>query len=907
MHRRVSSKLLALFVVTSFLRGVLAAPGDPTLVAVPTLGGEPPRPIAIADGDATVATQTGALEYAFPIDVPPSDRGPQASLALQYSSHGSTYGTVAAQWSLAVPEIRQDTTERLLTDYPANPDRPRHFISTLAGGHRLVPVLEPREADVEQTYRAQYDDSFARYEKLHTNPAWRVRAPDGTTYIFGDRNHQGGIDDPERALLSAEIDKFGNRVNYFWQPVYVPEYAHPVDFALASVEYAANPTASPAIEAHVRITLEYAPLSACPGESLPIGAQRENALGKPRYLGARKLTAIQTNVRVTGTTPTNTCGIAAPSGFRPVRRIELTYDDASTGSAEHTESCTGYSAPFRQIRAISETGVSPSGVCAYEPEVSFEYGAPTRELNRATEFKIPATGPSNNALVWGYQHLGSWPTLESNLVDMDNDGRLDRVFMLDSASCTYAWERNNGSGFDPYAGSFQLPKAAWVNGTRGSSTYSREWCALNAQHTMRGNRSPTHCSSSPGNYLAYRLLNIDGDGLPDLVAAFHYSPEFYDPHTDSYFGLPIPSCTGGPVCPDAPDTCRSPNLSGDPNALISCIETSTAIPCGDLMKPEPSGDPEAPPYPGSPPSESGICEAPSDSCLETGPVLPPGSPTPSPCEQHEPLMACGNYVWYVYRNLGNGTFAATPQTVLAPAPLESDNGDSSMGSSRWGFASETHAVMDFTGDGIVDVAVVSDTRMDDPLPLEPDWWYVFPGDGEGNFTVADNGWPYVWLVPRHARPGWSATASSAFQRKVWSGEMLLDINGDGLVDLVRMDWTDSKLYVHFNDGLSFRPYWNPSERTLFTDVTNSTSFNLIDIVTMAGKLVVDGVSEAYRRPLDFDGDGRPDYYIRRGSRKEIALNGGQVLLAPIPVTGVDASGLVKKAVQGTPETPGSTC
>ena len=97
----------------------LGAPGDIFSIPAPVIGSDPPKASDITDGDASVSTQTGALQYSYPIQVPPGRNGMVPHLALSYSSQAPIYGGIAAGWSLSIPEIREDTSQgRLRTHSP---------------------------------------------------------------------------------------------------------------------------------------------------------------------------------------------------------------------------------------------------------------------------------------------------------------------------------------------------------------------------------------------------------------------------------------------------------------------------------------------------------------------------------------------------------------------------------------------------------------------------------------------------------------------------------------------------------------------------------------------------------------------------------------------------------------------
>src|SRR5687768_13325957 len=104
--RRASLATQALAISLCALASVsLGAPGDVLQTAAPVLGADPPKARAIADGDASVSTQTGALQYSFPIaGIPPGRQGMAPALSLNYSSQAPNYGGIAAGWTLPIPE-----------------------------------------------------------------------------------------------------------------------------------------------------------------------------------------------------------------------------------------------------------------------------------------------------------------------------------------------------------------------------------------------------------------------------------------------------------------------------------------------------------------------------------------------------------------------------------------------------------------------------------------------------------------------------------------------------------------------------------------------------------------------------------------------------------------------------------
>jgi hypothetical protein len=222
--RRVStlSRLVALFLSTTivFTGGVARSePGDIFTLGAPVIGSPPPKATPIADGDASVSTQTGALQYSYPIAVPHGRGGMQPHLALSYSSQAPIYGGVAAGWTLSgIPIISEDTSKGTLWKQQYG----KRYVSSLAGGRPLVAVTEAGPSGPEgnaATFRAQNDSTFARYQQLFgDDAAWKVYTTDGTVYSFGQLSHAGSctIFSDGYAPLTQHSDSFGNIIDYVY-------------------------------------------------------------------------------------------------------------------------------------------------------------------------------------------------------------------------------------------------------------------------------------------------------------------------------------------------------------------------------------------------------------------------------------------------------------------------------------------------------------------------------------------------------------------------------------------------------------------------------------------------------------------------------------------------------------------
>ena len=563
------------------VRPVAAAPADVFEIAAPVIGAEPPKAAEIHEGDASVSTQTGAAQYSYPIEVPPGRQGVQPHLALSYSSQAPLYGGLAAGWSLSIPSITMDTSHGRLVDATNNGVN-RVYVSTMAGGRQLIPVTEPVPSGYT-AYRAQNDSTFTRYQRTAegTQPSagysWIAYGSDGTTYYFGDVNHAAGCSylmSDENAPLTRTVDAFGNTVDYWYQP------GSENECRIASITWGENPNANIGAFAAIEFGYSSAPPS-CAG--VPVGSQSSYRTGTNIVTGASELDTL--DISAFPAVAYSATGYTVPSQRDHTRTITLGYDASTATGMSGQVSC------FRQLDSIGESASGTNSPGVTLPPITFSYGSPV--LTYPTEGSATyspwesASDPNPNNIAWGYRNLptqndvqgvfgGGWPTVESMMLDVDGDGRADRVTIaqpgLNGVSqddsryvypdgprgvCVALWYRNcsgesgcPSSGFTNSAKSIDLPTLKWANGTGPSPTdlMDPERCALNYQFTTYKNawsgsttstinyectdtcasqQAATWCPSSGtcgdgqdcfglpmhDTTLAYRWLDIDNDGV----------------------------------------------------------------------------------------------------------------------------------------------------------------------------------------------------------------------------------------------------------------------------------------------------------------------------------------------------------------------------------------------------------
>jgi RHS repeat-associated protein len=938
--------LAALVAITTIMtvRPAASAPSDIFTQPAPTIGTNPAKASDLKAGDASVATTTGALEYSFSIAVPPGRNGMAPKIGLTYSSQGAIYGGIASGWSLPIPAITEDfSVGRLKTRSPEveafeqvnNLDSRAddRFVSSIAGGQRLVGVVEPWTLanGVYMSYRAVNDSSFARYERMQSNQPfrWRVRTTDGTTLIFGDSSVSGKgtaactSADPVANLISDRFapltsmtDAFGNEVRYDYEQANVGECR------IAQMIWGQNVGAGIS-GPFARVKFNWSTPPACNG--VVPNSQTDYRSGIRLLSGASKLTSIVATAFAPST----------PTNIEHTRQIELQYNDGTSGTP-NVEACTQNRSPLRQLASISQSAWGIDAPLVTLPPVKFSYNATSVLTNDQTAplawlDPIPSRAAS---LAWGYRRSDDrWPTVEAMLLDIDGDGLLDRVTNPNAESeqstCKAQWVRNMGSQGWQQPTNFEitLPRLKWRgssteagNGVPGAGAAYRplagggvssayENCSLNGQvtawknsienvqgfcHAPEGTTIPctigkndcpggTRCpfdESGPytadyRTYLAYRWLDMDADGLVDLVAAVHGKIDAYDiergnrPNYQggepSISGIPgveqWPSCSGSAMQ-------RCVDLGRNLDNAFSCTSGTCTI---DWLL-----------------INSVINNAPQKPCFS---VLARagqgggGGYTPS----RAPYTRCdGLYPWFIYKNQGNGVFASAPIIKYQPIPLESDAGDSALHGPS--MTAQHHGVLDFDGDGILDAVVHGKIWANS----NPDAIFVWLGDGTGGFHPKRYTFPTRMKGPQQDDN--AISGNRPFGQTIAEGLGLRDINGDGLMDHWLADTSTAN--VAFHDGARNRLATGPSgpagELTVTSALANTTAFTLSPQTGFPET----GTGIAQFRQLDVDNDGRVDTVDARSTPLVYWNYGGQFATAssPYPHANPSGSGLARRSI-----------
>lgn len=769
----------------------------------------PVSPTAAIDGNSwSVASRTGAAQYSFPIAVPPG-RGLAPQIGISYTSQGARRGSpVGAGWSLVgIPAIRLDTSRSRL-------EEPR-FVSDLAGGSPLIEVNEPGASPGVRTFRAQNDASFTRYELIDSEGhlQWTARTTDGMVYTFGTvpsaRDNAAALDAADaigaRWFVTKVEDPYGNATRFYYKKVVgralSGRYNVPVDIAIESIYY--NDNWEQGTTPHARVRFEYYDdrLETCPDSDIPVGARFDFRSGIRIYEGALRLTKVITEVRDEPGAP-----------WRPVREVELGHDLAALGYLGGTldpagQTCRRFHSPARMLASITERARGKSGAWTEMPPITFDYSR--LHLDPSEPMSVPALaggrvggGRQPNTLA----NKADMPTADVMLVDLDGDGVLDRLVTDENRGgqmCNVLWQKNVGDGqFDAAAltGFQAMPWASHPMATQ------HEGCNLAFQLSRRTHLDDTDAPQRAYNYGYYRLLDVDGDGLDDLVTSWEYRREHYDPKLDTEpdraygqarFGgelsstLPLGSCIRTDDCDPGWTNCalrvcasRWDLLGADAEALGLLFQRYRGVTVYCRAGTEGTDD-----NPSCPTQEcldavddiiesvGGLVEEAACDCL---PEACSGDPNRNkwtvPIEGADyglentgsmssgiggihtdnlitPETHGGRYVWRVYWNQGDGQFSPTPTVTYAPVHLEALRPVGRLGADDLASASSWHGTADLDGDGCLDIV------WQQPSPLDRDWYgdlQVWRGDCRGGFHGDPDGdpagAPYLWSAPILADP-----------------------------------------------------------------------------------------------------------------------------------------------------------
>lgn len=146
-------------------------------------------------------SNSGAMQAAIPIELPPGRAGMTPSVSLQYSSEGA-YGAVGVGWRVSGESIARRTR----FGCPKGDSSDKFELN----GEELV--------NVGGVYHTQHE-SFRRIRFDTSQDRWTVEEPSGIVKTFGKESaarEEGSGEFSIRWHLSETRDRFGNLIQYFY-------------------------------------------------------------------------------------------------------------------------------------------------------------------------------------------------------------------------------------------------------------------------------------------------------------------------------------------------------------------------------------------------------------------------------------------------------------------------------------------------------------------------------------------------------------------------------------------------------------------------------------------------------------------------------------------------------------------
>ena len=154
---------------------------------------------------------TGALNYEYPITLPPGRNGLTPDLSLKYNSQRMDNSSIIGTgWELSIPYIVRKNTHGIDQLYQRN-----DFISSTEGDLQLSD-----SKDSVQTYVPQSQNpDFSQYSLDTSTNIWKLTTKTGTVLTFGDSTSSREDDPPNPAhifkwMLSSVTDTNGNTITY---------------------------------------------------------------------------------------------------------------------------------------------------------------------------------------------------------------------------------------------------------------------------------------------------------------------------------------------------------------------------------------------------------------------------------------------------------------------------------------------------------------------------------------------------------------------------------------------------------------------------------------------------------------------------------------------------------------------
>ena len=415
----------------------------------------------------------GSFSYDIPIDSPPGTGGMKPALALKYNSNGGN-GWVGTGWSLGgFPVITRDVT------YDINFDSDDHYIYS---GQQLI---------FDGSYYHTERENYERIQAFNLNSPtsyWKVTAQNGTKMYFGYNSSE------HSTTNDGHIDAVGKGGKALVWALSRVEDVHGNYLTIEYDEDTSNGTYYPELVTYTQ------------GNGVTAGYKTIEFAYESRtdHFKTYVPTLVDMNKRLTT--------ITIKFDGNLLRKYELDYEYGTTSGLS---------------RLIRVTQYGSDGTTSLPPQ-EFTWDEGKSGYDQANVWT--PTGTFYDAHD-PYSNVAEGAVTYADLIDMNADGRPDRVFHYNQQTNTYGlWVAlNNGAGFDSAAlwltsGTYYAPHDPYVRVAEGAVTYA-DLIDMNADG--RPDRV-FHYNQQTNTYGLWVALN-NGAGF-DSAALWLTSGTYYAPH-----------------------------------------------------------------------------------------------------------------------------------------------------------------------------------------------------------------------------------------------------------------------------------------------------------------------------------------------------------------------------------------
>ncbi len=438
--------------------------------------------VAAAEYVSSVEPVQGSFSFSIPLVVPPGRLQMTPKLALQYNSQNeSNISPFGYGWSVDIPyieRINRSGVNNLYSDYA--------FYSTLDG--EIASSSQSTSTPI--SYRSKTDSGSFRAYSLNADGSWEVTGPDGLVYKFGTTTSSRMYDPGNnthvfRWMLDEVRDTNGNYIKY--------EYYRNGNILYPDrVVYTGNNTTDGPFDiAFTRSARTDIATSTAPGFALVSNYLVTEIQARINGSWVRKYTLAYT-AGVNGRRSVLSSVTEAGQGDSGTVTLPATLFTYSASTTSWTDNET-WNAPARFSNG-SDLGVRLGDVNG-DGLVDFVVGYDATGAPDVREVYI------NDGSGWNLDAAWSVPVLFSNGV-ADQGARLVDV---------------NGDGYADIVNAKEPTKEVYLN----NATTSGWTLAISTIWQF-----PEYLTNGTGDF-GVRIVDLNGDGLPDVVRHFVSSPSVY--------------------------------------------------------------------------------------------------------------------------------------------------------------------------------------------------------------------------------------------------------------------------------------------------------------------------------------------------------------------------------------------